>query len=152
MPLDDESLGQLCRSVIRDCACQGVRRSARALTQHYEQALSPIGLRATQFPILVALAAYGSVPLSPLADALVMDRTTLTRNLKALQERDLVRVEEGADRRVRMLTLTAHGREVLEEALGLWKIAQASVQDGFGRDRLAKLLGELTQLTSSVRA
>lgn len=148
---DKTVLKKLCSDVMHGCACQGVRRSARALTQHYDHALSPIGLKATQFPILVALELAGPVPLSPLADELVMDRTTLTRNLKALQEQDLVSVEEGEDRRVRLLNLTAEGRMVLEQALELWKVAQASVQERFGAGRLDNLLGELTLLTGSVR-
>jgi DNA-binding MarR family transcriptional regulator len=148
---DEFALKKLCNDVMHGCACQGVRRSARALTQHYDHALSAIGLKATQFPILVALELAGPVPLSPLADALVMDRTTLTRNLKALQERDLVTVEEGKDRRVRLLALTPRGRSVLEQALELWKVAQASVKTTFGADRLDSLLGELALLTGSVR-
>ncbi|MEX2553775.1 MAG: MarR family winged helix-turn-helix transcriptional regulator [Actinomycetota bacterium] len=142
----------LCNEVMRSCACQGVRRSARALTQYYDRALSPIGLKATQFPILVALEVAGPVPLSPLADALVMDRTTLTRNLKALEERDLVRVEEGQDRRVRLLSLTSEGRSLLADALAIWQVTQASVKDNFGADRLDDLMGELHHLTGSVRA
>lgn len=148
---DDSALKNLCSEVMVGCACQGVRRSARALTQRYDHALSPIGLKATQFPILVALELAGPVPLSLLADALVMDRTTLTRNLKALQERDLVSVEEGKDRRVRLLALTPEGRTVLEQALEIWKVAHASVKNNFGANRLDSLLGELAVLTGSVR-
>ncbi|MEX2551682.1 MAG: MarR family winged helix-turn-helix transcriptional regulator [Actinomycetota bacterium] len=113
--------------------------------------MSPIGLKATQFPILVALELAGPVPLSPLADALVIDRTTLTRNLNSLQERELVNVEEGNDRRVRLLSLTAAGRQVLAQAMEVWKVSQASVKDSFGADRLEHLLGELGNLTASVR-
>ena len=148
---DEIALTNLCSEVMRNCACQGVRRSARALTQYYDHALSPIGLKATQFPILVALEVAGPVPLSPLADALVMDRTTLTRNLKALQERELVKVEEGEDRRVRLLSLTAKGRSLLTDALRIWQVTQTSVQDNFGADRLDNLMGELHHLTGSVR-
>ena len=137
---------------MQDCACQGIRRSARAITQLYDRALSPIDIKATQFPILVGLAAAGpNVPLGAFADALAMDRTTLTRNLKPLEERGLLRIEEGEDRRLRQLNLTPQGVELLEEALTLWRQAQDRVAGMFGDDRLAGLLGELDQLTGALR-
>ncbi len=137
--------------VLEDCACQGVRRSSRALTQHYDRAFAGVDLKATQFPILVALAVAGPVPLSLLARLLGMDRTTLTRNLKPLEERHLLQTEEGEDRRIRQLTLTPKGRQVLSEALELWEEAQRSVTESFGTDRLAGLLGDLAQLTGGLK-
>jgi DNA-binding MarR family transcriptional regulator len=85
------------------------------------------------------------------AEGLVMDRTTLTRNLRALQAKNLVTVSSGSDRRVRLLALTRQGRKVLAEALKLWKVAQAEVKTSFGDERLDDLLGELSALTQRIR-
>lgn len=136
--------------VMRDCACQNVRRTARGLTQHYDRAFAPIKLKSTQFPILVALAGAGTAPLSLIAQVLGMDRTTLTRNLKPLEERRLIQTGEGEDRRVRELSLTAEGQRVLREALELWEVAQRSVTESFGADRLATLIGDLDRLTEGL--
>jgi DNA-binding MarR family transcriptional regulator len=140
-----------CTQVSTTCGCEGIRRTARAVTQHYEDSLAPSGLRATQLPILVALGVAGPIPVTRLAEALVIDRTTLTRNLKALKERSLVDVVDGEDGRVRMVALTPGGQEILKEALEAWGQAQASVEERFGRARLQSLLSELSALRELVR-
>jgi DNA-binding MarR family transcriptional regulator len=83
------------------CLCFGVRRAARAITQHYDRAVRPLGLRATQFSMLVVLAHAGTLGMSELAQALGLDRTSLTRNLKPAERKGWVRVEQGEDRRRR---------------------------------------------------
>lgn len=133
------------------CGCEGTRRTARALTQHYEEALAPSGLRATQLPILVALGAAGPLPVTRLAEALGIDRTTLTRNLKGLEERSFVEVVPARDARVRIVTLTPDGRRILGESIALWSHAQASVEERFGKERLGRLVAELSALTELIR-
>src|SRR4030088_1624820 len=95
MDKDERALQEACSRVVAECACEGLRRTARAVTQHYEDALAPSGLRATQFPIVVALASAGPLPVTRLAQALVLDRTTLTRNMRALLDRGLIAVTGG---------------------------------------------------------
>jgi DNA-binding MarR family transcriptional regulator len=109
-------------------------------------------LRATQFPIVVALAAAGPLPVTRLAQALGLDRTTLTRNMRALLDQGLIAVADGEDRRTRVVALTPKGRERLTEALGMWEQAQASVEARFGLGALRGLHGELSRLTELVRA
>ncbi len=136
---------------MRTCACESSRRSARALTQHYEEALAPSGVGSAQLPILVALARHGPVRLTPLADALGVERTTLTRNLRGLQERSLVEVGSGEDRRTRVAALTSAGVAALRDALARWEQAQAAVEQRFGRERLRTVVGELAALDQAVR-
>src|SRR5262249_6316786 len=119
----------------RDCACFNLRKAARAVTQLYDAALAPSGVRATQFSVLVALALADGAPLSRVADALVMDRTTLTRNLRPLARRGWVRIEPGEDRRERNLSLTRSGRAALERALPLWQQVQARLHERRGDPR-----------------
>jgi len=97
------------------------------LTQRYDAAFSGDGIRSTQFSLLVALAQAPSVPLSRLAKALVMDRTTLTRNLAPLIRRGLVAESGAQDKRVRSYALTARGKQLLARALPDWKDAQARI-------------------------
>jgi DNA-binding MarR family transcriptional regulator len=152
MDADERALQEACSRVVAECACEGLRRTARAVTQHYEDALAPSGLRATQFPILVALASAGPLPVTRLAQALGLDRTTLTRNMRALVDQGLIAIVDGEDRRTRVIALTAQGRRSLGDALGMWEHAQATVEDRFGHRSLQGLHDDLSRLTEIVRA
>src|SRR5947207_15934276 len=80
------------------CACSNVRKAARAVTQLFDELLQPTGLRSTQFTLLVAVALLGEAPVMQLSRALVMDRTTLARNLKPPETQGLLPLEERNDR------------------------------------------------------
>ena len=122
---DIRSKGVECaRAVSRDCACASLRRAARVVTRLYDDALKPTGLRVTQFGLLSNLMALGSSTLTQLADAMVVDHTTLTRNLDLLEARGLVVTQEGQDRRERQLRLSEKGIAALSEAYPLWQAAQ----------------------------
>jgi DNA-binding MarR family transcriptional regulator len=109
------------------CACFAVRRAARVVTQHYDRALRPSGLRATQFTLLTILALGGPLALSRVADRLGMERTTLTRNLRPLLANGLVTVQHGDDRRVRTIAITPKGRRTALAALPDWRRAQRAI-------------------------
>ncbi|MDH4194458.1 MAG: MarR family winged helix-turn-helix transcriptional regulator [Nitrospirota bacterium] len=133
----------------KGCVCFNIRKSARAITQLYEEALRPTGLRATQFTLLVATRVMGAVTITELAKALVMDRTTLTRSLRPLEVQGLVRILPGkADRREREVTLTTAGQETLATALPLWETVQTQVTRELGQGRVTRLL---TDLAATVR-
>jgi DNA-binding MarR family transcriptional regulator len=125
--MDDEHLRRATAEVRQFCLSMALRQAARALTQRYDAAFSAAGIRSTQFSLLVALAQAPSVPLSRLAEALVMDRTTLTRNLAPLVRRGLVAESGAEDKRVRSYALTARGKQLLARALPDWKGAQAQI-------------------------
>jgi DNA-binding MarR family transcriptional regulator len=109
------------------CACKNLRRTARAVTQLYDETLRPSGLRITQFTLLVAVAIGEPVPITRLADALSLDRTTLARDLKPLTDRGLIEITAGNDRRTRVVRLTGQGRDALGRAYPLWQSAQARI-------------------------
>ncbi len=127
-----------------ECTCFNLRKAARAVTQYYDEVLKPSGLRATQFTLLVAAHNAGPITINRLAERLVMDRTTLTRNLKPLERQRLIQIVSGEDRRTRAVTLTERGHEVLAQALPLWEQAQVEVVGGLGRERWSDLLGHLS--------
>src|SRR5262245_41103532 len=91
------------------CSCFAARRTARLITQHYEQHLKPSGLRVTQFTMLSVLVLAGPLSLSELADQLGVERTTLTRNLRAMLASGWVKEAPTEDRRVRLLAITRSG-------------------------------------------
>src|SRR6266704_2253431 len=78
------------------CNCLALRQAARHVTQFYDQFLAPTGLRTTQFSILARLRRMGPMTINALAADLVMDRTTLGRNILPLERDGLVAVERGS--------------------------------------------------------
>lgn len=133
------------------CVCANLRKTARAITQLYDERMRGTGLRATQLSILGVTLARGPVTVTRLAEATVTDRTTLTRNLRVLEKQGLIRVEIGGDRREREVSLTDRGRESLAKAYPLWKEAQAHVARQFGRERLERLLSDLAGVVAVTR-
>jgi DNA-binding MarR family transcriptional regulator len=133
------------------CACFNLRKASRAVTQLFDEKLEPSGLLVTQLTILVAISILGSVAISDLAEGLVMDRTTLTRNLKPPEREGLIQINPGEDRRVRVVTLTDKGRYVLAQALPLWQQAQAHIVESLGQERFNLLLSSLTTTVSIAR-
>ena len=138
-PLDRRTLAQATR-----CACFSLRKAARAVTQRYDDALRPAGLRTTQFSLLALLRLAGPVPMTRLAQEAVMDRTTLARNLEVLQRSGLVRVLPGADARVREVGITRTGITRLEEAFPHWQRAQRSMARSLGVRRMDRMLADLS--------
>lgn len=130
------------------CACGRLRRATRALTQLYDDAMEPSGLRVTQFSVLRTLHREGATRMTTLASSLLLDRTALSRNLDPLLERGLVAVEVGEDARTRAIHLTPAGKRALQAATPYWRRAQREVEDRVGRDRLEVLIATLDELES----
>jgi DNA-binding MarR family transcriptional regulator len=140
-----------CRDIGRTCACFKVRKAARAVTKLYEEVLRPIGLRATQFSLLMAARVIGPVTVVKMAQVTVMDRTTLSRNLQILEKRRLIEIKPGEDRREREVTLTASGMEILAKAVPLWEEAQDRVRQGLGEEKMRNLMDDLSEMISLLR-
>ena len=130
------------------CTCGRLRRAARALTQLYDEAMAPSGLRVTQFSLLRTLSRDGPRGISDLAEALLLDRTALSRNLDPLVARNLVKVSPGRDGRTREVALTGQGEAALKEALPYWKKAQRHVSRELGVPRIDALIETLTAVES----
>lgn len=108
---------------VRDrCLCLSLQRAARAIARRFDDALRPVGLSNGQYSLLIALNRPEPPSIKDLAPFLAMDRTTLTANLKPLERRGLVKVVPDAkDRRSRRLELTEAGRDLLVQALPIWR-------------------------------
>ena len=111
----------------RGCTFLRLRKVARRMTQRYDAHLQPSGLRITQFSLLAALAGDGAFTVSNLASRMAMDRTTLTRNLKPLADRGLLRLGTCADARCRSVALTDAGRTAFAVAVPFWRQAQKEI-------------------------
>lgn len=133
------------------CTCAKVRKAARRVSQIYDKHLEPFGFTIGQFGLLIHLRAHDGVSIGHLAERLVMDPTSLTRTLKPLERQGYVvsRVDP-QDRRARLLSLTAEGRQALRAARPGWEQAQRLVEATIGRDETqvlhAALDGALARL------
>lgn len=132
------------------CNCFNLRKATRAITQFYDHCLEPAGIRATQFTLLVSLASVSAHTLTEMASTLVMDRTTLTRNLKPLEKLGYIQTTEPRDKRSKAYALTEKGRDTLNKGIPLWQAAQHKVSSGLGSDRIDRLIKELDVLTKNV--
>lgn len=134
----------------QECNCLAIRQAARHVTQFYDQLFAPTGLRATQFAILSRLRHRGPMPINALANALVMDRTTLGRNILPLQRDGLIEVAAGPqDRRRRELRLTEAGVAAHRAGLAHWAEAQKRFSAVFGDARAAALRDLLREVSAS---
>ena len=132
------------------CNCFAVRAAARHVTQSYDQFLAPTGLRTTQFSVLARLKRKGPLTINRLAEEMVMDRTTLGRNILPLEREGLIAIEPNeSDRRAKELRLTKAGEKRLQAAKKQWSRAQARFESTFGPRRAADLRAMLRAVTAS---
>jgi DNA-binding MarR family transcriptional regulator len=135
---------------LSDCNCLAVRQAARYVTQLYDRYLAASGLRTSQYGILAKLKRLGPMTINELAAELVIDRTTLGRNIRPLERDGLITITPGrTDRRVKELRLTGAGDERFNETREAWLAAQRSFETGFGPERSAELRGLLRVLVNS---
>jgi DNA-binding MarR family transcriptional regulator len=135
---------------LSDCNCLAVRQAARYVTQLYDRHLAASGLRTSQYGILAKLRRLGPMTINELAAELVIDRTTLGRNIRPLERDGLITITPGrADRRIKELQLTVTGDERFQETRQAWVAAQRNFETGFGPERSAELRGLLRSLVES---
>ncbi|WP_354674406.1 MarR family winged helix-turn-helix transcriptional regulator [Cupriavidus alkaliphilus] len=128
------------------CACTRIRRAARALTEVYDDALLPLGLKVTQFSLLRTIARLGTPSLTQLAGETALDRSTLGRNVGVLQRKGLVRLSEGEDLREHTVSLSPQACRLLEQAAPLWQQVQRRVEHALGAQGVAVLFDALARL------
>ncbi|MFO1311381.1 MAG: MarR family winged helix-turn-helix transcriptional regulator [Burkholderiales bacterium] len=128
------------------CVCGRLRRAARALTQLYDDAMAPSGLRLTQFSLMRTIARREPVRITELAGLALLDRTALSRNLEPLAAEGYVRITPGKDARTREVALTAAGRAAHERALPYWREAQRAVARKLGTQRTGALVNLLADV------
>lgn len=124
------------------CVCINLRRMSRTISQIYDDALAPSGLKITQFCLLRAIDRLGPSTVGALADDQELDRTTLTRNLALLERDGLIEQSPGADKRTSLARLTRAGSAAITRALPHWEHVQGELRRALGAQTLAQL-GEI---------
>lgn len=149
VPIDGSPMNA--KTMANTCVCFSIRRAARAVTQMYDDALRPAGIRSTQLALLNAIRLIGPLSVKRLAAAVVIDRTTLTRSLRLLEREGLVRIEAGDDLREKNVMLTDSGSAKLEQAFPMWAAAQAAAEQMLGPENMARLQEMLKGLVAATR-
>jgi DNA-binding MarR family transcriptional regulator len=135
------------------CTCGSLRKASRRISQFYDIALAPVGIKSTQYSILSEVdrgSLEGPVTMCELATAMVMDRSTLGHNLKPLERDDLVILRLSADdRRKRYVELTKKGRLMLRKSRRLWRHAEGRFESIFGKKPAAELRAVLLSIAGN---
>jgi DNA-binding MarR family transcriptional regulator len=135
------------------CTCGSLRKASRRISQFYDTALAPVGIKSTQYSILSEVdrgSLEGPVTMCELATAMVMDRSTLGHNLKPLERDDLVILRLSADdRRKRYVELTKKGRLMLRKSRRLWLHAEGRFERIFGKKPAAELRAVLLSIAGN---
>ena len=133
-----------------DCNCLAVRQAARYITQFYDRYLAAAGLRTTQYGILSRLQRHGPMSINTLAAELVVDRTTLGRNIRPLERDDLIAIEsDPSDRRSKILRLTKAGNARFQRAQKRWDEAQRRFERAYGGRQASQLRESLRAVVAS---
>lgn len=134
--------------LVRDtCLCLHVQRAARVLARRFDEAFRPLGLTNGQFSLLMSLNRPHPPAIGSVASLLAMDRTTLTAALKPLERRGLLTViADPKDKRSRLMLLTAEGKELLAQAVPIWKREHAEVDELLGPGGPERLRDDLRVL------
>lgn len=139
-------------SGMRRCACGNLRRTTRAITQFYDQILQPCGLRSTQISLLLNISLHENISVGDLATVLLMDQTTVTRNLGILRKLGYINITKGDDdARKKSISITKSGARKIEEAVPLWKQAQSCIEKGLGSERYRDFLTILKDVAQLVQ-
>lgn len=132
------------------CMCANLRRTARVVTQFYNDALRPTGLSTSQLTILQVLSRAGELSQGSLGDFLAMDSTTLTRTLAIMRRQGWLLERRGDDRRQRLLRLSTSGETKLQRALSLWRDAQRTLETMVGEEAWQQLFQLADRVTRVV--
>jgi DNA-binding MarR family transcriptional regulator len=133
------------------CACFDLRRATRAVSRMYDDVLRDAGLNITQFSMLRLICAEKELSISALGRSMVMERTSITRALAPLERDGLIHSRPGADKRIRMVSVSNKGRRLVEGAEPKWRQAQEALLEMIGEDRWRAMRTVLRDTTRIVR-
>jgi DNA-binding MarR family transcriptional regulator len=139
------------RKMASECPAMRARQASRVLGKAFDEALRPLGIQVTQLPLLCGVALFGErgASISALAKGMVLDPTTLTRNIRPLERAGLLRVARSpVDARSKILFLTRSGERVIEASYPLWQQALKRVHAEFGTGRIEELRAQLANVVA----
>ncbi|MCG7337579.1 MarR family winged helix-turn-helix transcriptional regulator [Sporosarcina sp. ACRSM] len=139
--------------IIQFCACANLRKAARSVTQAYERKMESTGLKVTQYYMLVNIARHDKISISNLGDVMLLDQSTVTRNVNVLKNSGYVDIaRDPIDSRTKSVSITDIGLAKLEEATPIWLQIQEKIEKDIGQEKYADLLETLKKLQEFVES
>lgn len=136
---------------LKNCVCRNLRMTTRVTTQYYDQIFQSVELPATQFSLLVDISYRENATISELAEVLLMDQTTVTRNIEILRKKGYVNVNSDRnDSRRKCVSLSEEGAKKLNEAIPLWNEVQSIIEKEIGDEKFEEFLKTLAQIQSFI--
>ena len=145
---DPESL----KDIAAECPGFQARATARAVTRYYNACFKPLGLTAEQFSLLVGIGAAEGATLVDLADSAGVDATTLSRNVRNLERRGMVRAEGGRGRAGKRLSLTKSGNQLMVDALPAWDRAKEELSRRLGDENVRSIRRAMAELAEAAKS
>jgi DNA-binding MarR family transcriptional regulator len=139
------------KELLAECACFDLRKATRTVSRMYDEFLRDRGLNNTQFSLLRLIRAEKELSISTLGRYMAMDRTSIIRALAPLERDGLIDSRPGADKRVRIVSVTSKGRKLIENAEPEWRQAQEALMETVGEDRWRAMCMLLRDTTRMVR-
>src|SRR6266404_6029666 len=135
----DKPTPKIIDTISKTCIAVRLRLLNRVVTNFYDDALRPLGLRVSQLNILVVTAKLGLARPAQVCEILQLDTSTLSRNVKPLQAHGWLEVVPDEDARTQPFRLTPHGKRLIEKAVPAWEEAQRQATELLGDDGIALL-------------
>ena len=137
--MDGQKTNDSIDTIARNCIAVRLRLLNRVVTKLYDDALRPLGLKASQLNILIATAKLGLARPGQVCEILQLDASTLSRNVKPLQAHGWVEVVRGEDARAQPFRLTPKGKRLIEKAVPAWEEAQRRASELLGNEGISLL-------------
>lgn len=136
---------------LRNCVCRNLRMTTRVTTQHFDKIFQTVGLTAPQFSLLAEITASENIAISELAEKMLMDQTTVTRNIEILRKKGYVNVRtDDNDSRKRCISISKIGEEKLNEAIPVWNNVQSLIEKEIGTEKFKDFLITLGQIQNCI--
>lgn len=135
----------------KECLARQAAMTARAVARVYSATMRGLGVPTTQFHLLGTLALHPDIGMAELAGELVLDRSTLVRNLKLLERNGLVLSTRPAGSRAKRFALTDAGRAIVAAAEPLWEEAHGRLLDALAPGGLDDVRGAMERLREAAR-
>ena len=133
-----------------ECMAYNLKKATRAVQNLFDSAYKSIGLEGTQYTVLANIFVSEPITLSKLAESMSVDRTTLGRNLKPLEKRGFIDIKPGDDRRAKLISITDYGKQILSQALPVWKETHEQIRDLLGIEKWSSIVTNLKELTKKL--
>jgi DNA-binding MarR family transcriptional regulator len=131
-----------------DCLCGNLRLATRVVTAAYDERLAAAGLTSAQLNVLWCVLSAERVSMQRIGELLMMEKSTVTRNVAAMRTRGLLRIETGSDARVKEVLATPAGRKAFAVAIPHWQVAQREMSAILGAGRFRTLVAETRELAT----